>query len=144
MTQIVLKVLDQYRRKLFVAPRVLQQSINYLKNGLVQEQLTFSSFAPQTFTFVAKLQRVHKLQLIISATYLIPWVYQADWLIGEITNQIMKCFLIRVGIISGLAIISWSGSFWGLYKPPNVFNLEPCVCICKPVGHKTTSTLQLL
>jgi len=37
VTQIVLKVLDQYRRKLFVAPRVLQQSINYLKNGLVQE-----------------------------------------------------------------------------------------------------------
>lgn len=34
VTQIVLKVLDQYRRKLFVAPRVLQQSINYLKNGI--------------------------------------------------------------------------------------------------------------
>ena len=53
-------------------------------------------------------------------------------------------FRVDLGIISGLAIISWSGSFWGLYKPPNVFNLEPCVCICKPVGHKTTSTLQLL
>lgn len=34
VTQIVLKVLDQYRRKLFVAPRILQQSINYLKNGI--------------------------------------------------------------------------------------------------------------
>ncbi|KAL9955530.1 hypothetical protein ACROYT_G036866 [Oculina patagonica] len=34
VTQILLKVLDQYRRKVFVAPRVLQQTINYLKNGI--------------------------------------------------------------------------------------------------------------
>lgn len=33
VTQILLRVLDQYRRKVFVAPRVLQQTINYLKNG---------------------------------------------------------------------------------------------------------------
>ncbi|EDO49266.1 predicted protein [Nematostella vectensis] len=33
-TQILLKVLDQYRRKVYVAPRVLQQTINYLKNGI--------------------------------------------------------------------------------------------------------------
>ena len=35
VTQILLKVLDQYRRKVFVAPRVLQQAVNYLKNGSV-------------------------------------------------------------------------------------------------------------
>lgn len=34
VTQILLKVLDQYRQKVFVAPRVLQQTINYLKNGI--------------------------------------------------------------------------------------------------------------
>jgi len=34
VTQILLKVLDQYRRKVFVAPRVLQQTLNYLKNGI--------------------------------------------------------------------------------------------------------------
>lgn len=34
VTQILLRVLDQYRRKVFVAPRVLQQTINYLKNGV--------------------------------------------------------------------------------------------------------------
>ena len=33
VTQILLRVLDQYRQKVFVAPRVLQQTINYLKNG---------------------------------------------------------------------------------------------------------------
>ena len=35
VTQILLRVLDQYRQKVFVAPRVLQQTINYLKNGWV-------------------------------------------------------------------------------------------------------------
>ncbi|XP_020624379.1 importin-7-like [Orbicella faveolata] len=34
VTQILLKVLDQYRRKVFVAPRVIQQTVNYLKNGI--------------------------------------------------------------------------------------------------------------
>ena len=39
VTQILLKVLDQYRRKVFVAPRVLQQTLNYLKNGSVSETI---------------------------------------------------------------------------------------------------------
>ena len=42
VTQILLKVLDQYRRKVFVAPRVLQQTVNYLKNGSVQTTILYS------------------------------------------------------------------------------------------------------
>ena len=30
---ILFKVLDQYRQKQYVAPRVLQQSLNYLNTG---------------------------------------------------------------------------------------------------------------
>lgn len=33
-TQTVLKVLDRQRRKMYVAPRVLQMALNYLKNGV--------------------------------------------------------------------------------------------------------------
>ncbi|OWF54942.1 importin-7-like [Mizuhopecten yessoensis] len=34
IVQVLLKVLDQYRQKLYVAPRVLQQTINYLNQGV--------------------------------------------------------------------------------------------------------------
>ncbi|XP_031553148.1 importin-7-like [Actinia tenebrosa] len=33
-TQIMLKVLDQYRHKVYIAPRVIQQTLNYLRNGV--------------------------------------------------------------------------------------------------------------
>lgn len=31
--EVLLKILDQYRRKFFVSPRVLQQTINYIDQG---------------------------------------------------------------------------------------------------------------
>lgn len=31
--QVLFKVLDQYRQKIYIAPRVLQQSVNYLNQG---------------------------------------------------------------------------------------------------------------
>lgn len=31
--EVLLKILDQYRRKIFVSPRVVQQSINYINQG---------------------------------------------------------------------------------------------------------------
>ena len=31
--QVLLKQLDQYRQKVYVSPRVLQQAINYLNQG---------------------------------------------------------------------------------------------------------------
>ena len=31
--EVLLKILDQYRRKIYVSPRVLQQSINYIDQG---------------------------------------------------------------------------------------------------------------
>lgn len=43
VTQILLKVLDQYRRKVFVAPRVIQQTVNYLKNGLVFIHISYGN-----------------------------------------------------------------------------------------------------
>lgn len=34
--QVLFKVLDQYRQKIYIAPRVLQQSVNYLNQGWAQ------------------------------------------------------------------------------------------------------------
>lgn len=31
--EVLLKILDQYRRKIYVSPRVVQQSINYMNQG---------------------------------------------------------------------------------------------------------------
>lgn len=31
--EVLLKILDQYRRKVYVSPRVVQQSINYINQG---------------------------------------------------------------------------------------------------------------
>lgn len=31
--EVLLKILDQYRRKIYVSPRVVQQSINYINQG---------------------------------------------------------------------------------------------------------------
>lgn len=33
--QVVLKVLDQYRQKIYVSPRVLQHALNYVKQAYV-------------------------------------------------------------------------------------------------------------
>jgi len=31
--EVLLKILDQYRRKIYISPRVIQQSINYINQG---------------------------------------------------------------------------------------------------------------
>lgn len=31
--QVLLKILDQYRNKVYISPRVLQQTLNYLEQG---------------------------------------------------------------------------------------------------------------
>lgn len=31
--EVLLKILDQYRRKIFVSPRVIQQSLNYINQA---------------------------------------------------------------------------------------------------------------
>ncbi|CAG2068790.1 unnamed protein product, partial [Timema podura] len=33
--EVLLKILDQHRRKIYVSPRVLQQTINYINQALV-------------------------------------------------------------------------------------------------------------
>lgn len=33
--EVLLKVLDQYRRKIYVSPRVLHQTLNYINQGSV-------------------------------------------------------------------------------------------------------------
>lgn len=33
--EVLLKILDQYRRKIYVSPRVIQQTINYINQGYV-------------------------------------------------------------------------------------------------------------
>lgn len=43
--QVLLKVVDQHRQKQYVAPRVLQQSLNYLNQG-VSHSLTWKQMKP--------------------------------------------------------------------------------------------------
>jgi hypothetical protein len=33
--EVLLKILDQYRRKIYVSPRVIQQTINYINRGYI-------------------------------------------------------------------------------------------------------------
>jgi hypothetical protein len=33
--EVLLKILDQYRRKIYISPRVMQQTINYINQGYV-------------------------------------------------------------------------------------------------------------
>jgi hypothetical protein len=33
--EVLLKILDQYRRKIYISPRVIQQTINYINQGYV-------------------------------------------------------------------------------------------------------------
>ncbi|XP_076152432.1 importin-8 isoform X1 [Alosa pseudoharengus] len=47
--QVLLKVVDQHRQKLYVAPRVLQQSLNYLNQG-VSHSLTWKQMKPHMQT----------------------------------------------------------------------------------------------
>lgn len=43
--QVLLKVVDQHRQKQYVTPRVLQQCINYLNQGL-SHSLTWKQMKP--------------------------------------------------------------------------------------------------
>ncbi|XP_057712393.1 importin-8 [Corythoichthys intestinalis] len=49
LQQVLLKVLDQYRQKQYVTPRVLQQSLNYLNQGL-SHSLTWKQMKPNMQT----------------------------------------------------------------------------------------------
>lgn len=45
LSQVLLKLLDQHRQKQYVAPRVLQQVLNYLNQG-VNHSLTWKQMKP--------------------------------------------------------------------------------------------------
>ncbi|XP_028414621.1 importin-7-like [Dendronephthya gigantea] len=53
-TQTVLKVLDNHRRKIYVAPRVLQMALNYLKNG-VSNALHWKVMKPHMHTIIVEI-----------------------------------------------------------------------------------------
>ncbi|KAK7864998.1 hypothetical protein R5R35_000025 [Gryllus longicercus] len=49
--EVLLKVLDQYRRKIYVSPRVLQQTINYINQG-VSHAFSWKFLKPHMFAIV--------------------------------------------------------------------------------------------
>ncbi|XP_046861110.1 importin-7-like [Xenia sp. Carnegie-2017] len=53
-TQTVLKLLDQYRRQMYVAPRVLQIAINYLKTG-VSNALHWKVMKPHVHAIIVEI-----------------------------------------------------------------------------------------
>ena len=52
--QVLLKVLDQYRNKVYVSPRVLQQSLNYLEQG-VGQAATWKLLKPHMITVIQEV-----------------------------------------------------------------------------------------
>lgn len=49
--EVLLKILDQYRRKIFVSPRVVQQSINYINQG-VNHAFSWKFLKPHMFEII--------------------------------------------------------------------------------------------
>ncbi|XP_012286737.1 importin-7 [Orussus abietinus] len=49
--EVLLKILDQYRRKIYVSPRVLQQSINYINQG-VSHAYSWKFLKPHMFEII--------------------------------------------------------------------------------------------
>lgn len=49
--EVLLKILDQYRRKIYVAPRVIQQSINYINQG-VSPAFSWKLLKPHMFEII--------------------------------------------------------------------------------------------
>lgn len=49
--EVLLKILDQYRRKIFVSPRVVQQSINYINQG-VSHAYSWKFLKPHMFEII--------------------------------------------------------------------------------------------
>lgn len=49
--EVLLKILDQYRRKIYVSPRVLQQSLNYINQG-ISHALSWKFLKPHMFTII--------------------------------------------------------------------------------------------
>ncbi|KAI4503803.1 hypothetical protein M0802_001206 [Mischocyttarus mexicanus] len=49
--EVLLKILDQYRRKIFVSPRVVQQSINYINQG-VSHAFSWKFLKPHMFEII--------------------------------------------------------------------------------------------
>ncbi|XP_035736175.1 importin-7-like isoform X1 [Vespa mandarinia] len=49
--EVLLKILDQYRRKIFVSPRVIQQSINYINQG-VSHAFSWKFLKPHMFEII--------------------------------------------------------------------------------------------
>ncbi|XP_011502496.1 PREDICTED: importin-7 isoform X2 [Ceratosolen solmsi marchali] len=49
--EVLLKVLDQYRRKIYISPRVLQQSINYINQG-VSHAFSWKFLKPHMFEII--------------------------------------------------------------------------------------------
>ncbi|OXU20007.1 hypothetical protein TSAR_005120 [Trichomalopsis sarcophagae] len=49
--EVLLKILDQYRRKIYVSPRVLQQSLNYIDQG-VSHAFSWKFLKPHMFEIV--------------------------------------------------------------------------------------------
>ncbi|XP_044732158.1 importin-7 isoform X2 [Chrysoperla carnea] len=48
---VLLKILDQYRNKIYVAPRVLQQTLNYINQGICHS-LTWKFLKPHMFAII--------------------------------------------------------------------------------------------
>ncbi|XP_012141645.1 importin-7 msk [Megachile rotundata] len=49
--EVLLKILDQYRRKIYVSPRVIQQSINYINQG-VSHAFSWKFLKPHMFEII--------------------------------------------------------------------------------------------
>uniref|UniRef100_A0A0C9RDD3 Ipo7_0 protein n=1 Tax=Fopius arisanus TaxID=64838 RepID=A0A0C9RDD3_9HYME len=49
--EVLLKILDQYRRKIYVSPRVIQQSLNYIKQG-VSHAFSWKFLKPHMFEII--------------------------------------------------------------------------------------------
>ncbi|KAL6429387.1 hypothetical protein ACFW04_008221 [Cataglyphis niger] len=49
--EVLLKILDQYRRKIYVSPRVMQQSINYINQG-VSHAFSWKFLKPHMFEII--------------------------------------------------------------------------------------------
>ena len=117
VTQILLKVLDQYRRKVFVAPRVLQQTVNYLKNGSVQTTILYSKMCMYNYEICWKIHCGLNYSLLIICLTILSHA----WVWIEMTScfdhlmlifSLLLIILVPECIVSGLISIFWNG--WGL------------------------------
>ena len=51
----MLRTLDQHRRKVFVSPRVLQQTLNYVKQAVGHEFISWKMLKPHSVTVIQEV-----------------------------------------------------------------------------------------